>query len=131
MGESGGPGPGFHPQFAERAGSHEGDARFVALGAGRVDGGAGVHPGEGGQHAPHHAAVDGADDGMLGGGGAERTVVADDRQHRAAGLGVGREPVGGERIGYGVQGGAERALTVIGRLRALQAEKGEGEENDL
>src|SRR5437764_805100 len=54
------------------------DAVGVALGAGglRHDG-PGRRAGEGGQHAPHETAVDGADHRMLGGGVAEGTVLLD------------------------------------------------------
>ena len=45
---------------------------------------------------------------MLDGGVAERAVLGDDAQPAVAVLGVGGEPVGGEGVGHGVQGGAER-----------------------
>ena len=64
------------------------------------------------EHALDHAAVDGADHRVLDGGVAERAVLGHDAQLVAALLGVGGEPVGGERVGDGVQRGAERALDV-------------------
>ena len=62
------------------------------------------------EHALDHAPVDRADHRVLDGGVAERAVLADDAQLVAVLLGVGREAVGGERVGHRVQRGAERAL---------------------
>ena len=70
----------------------------------------GVLAAQPGQQALDHPPVDGAEDRVLRGGVAERAVVRHHRGGRALVLGVGGEAVGGEGVGDGVHGGAQRTL---------------------
>ena len=65
---------------------------------------------EGGEHALHHAAVDGTDHGVLDGDLAERAVVVDDAQLVVALVGVRSEPVGAQGVGDGLHRRAQAAL---------------------
>ena len=52
---------------------------------------------------------------MLGGGLTKGTVLGDDGHRRPPCLGVGRETVGREGVGYGANGGVQRALPLARR----------------
>src|SRR6056297_2331954 len=51
------------------------------------------------EHALHHPAIDGADDGVLDGCAAEGAVLGDDLEFVAVLLGMGGESVRGEGVG--------------------------------
>ncbi len=71
---------------------------------------------ESAEHPAHHAPIDRADDRMVGGDIAERAMGVDDPETVVAVLGMGGEPVGGERVGYRLNGRAERPMALLERL---------------
>ncbi len=73
-----------------------------------------------GEQSLDHAPVDRAQHRVLRGGVAERAVVGHHRGGRPLVLGVGGEPVGGQGVGDGVHGRAQRPLPVARRHLAGQ-----------